>query len=63
MGVIINADSLIALSENASDSSMGRSMSYSLVNHNMYQLLINYMNEFAFIDNNNKKWLAILARN
>ena len=43
VAVIINVDSLITMSENASDSSFGRSMSYSVVNHNMYQILINYM--------------------
>ena len=48
--VMINADSLITLTENASDSSMGRSMSYSVANHNIYQILMNYMSEFAMVN-------------
>lgn len=43
VAVIINADSLIVLNESVSDSSMGRSTSYSVSDQNMYRLLLNYM--------------------
>lgn len=43
VAVIINLDSLIVLNHNASDSSMGRSESYSIADNNMYRLLSNYM--------------------
>jgi hypothetical protein len=41
--VIINLDSMIMLNENASDSNFGRSISYSIQNNNLYQILLNYM--------------------
>lgn len=43
VAVIINLDSMVMLSESASDSNMGRSLSYSIQNHNLYQILLNYM--------------------
>lgn len=43
VAVIINVDSLIVLNKSSSDSSMGRSTSYSISDQNMYRLLINYM--------------------
>ena len=49
VAVLINLDSLITISENASDSSMGRSTSYSIVNHNMFQIIMNYIKYFAKI--------------
>lgn len=49
VAVIINVDSLIVLNQSASDSSMGRSTSYSVADQNMYRLLLNYMRQFAMI--------------
>lgn len=49
VAVIINVDSLIVLNQSSSDSSMGRSTSYSVSDQNMYRLLLNYMREFAVI--------------
>lgn len=43
VAVIINVDSLIMLNKSSSDSSMGRSVSYSIADQNMYRLLVNYM--------------------
>ena len=45
--VIINVDSMIMLNESVSDSNFGRNSSYSIQNFNIYQILINYMKEFA----------------
>lgn len=63
VAVIINVDSLIMISENASDSNFGRSTSYSVVNHNMYQILLNYMSEFAKVDSKSSKWISIICKN
>lgn len=63
VAVIINVDSLIMISENASDSNFGRSISYSVVNHNMYQILLNYMSEFAKVDQRSSKWIGIICKN
>lgn len=63
VAVIINIDSLITMSENVSQSSFGNSNSYSVVNHNMYQILVNYMKEFAMVDDRNKKWISIIVKN
>ena len=60
---MINVDSLITLAQNASDSSMGRSMSYSIANHNMYQILMNYMSEFAMANQKTSKWISIIGKN
>lgn len=43
VAVMVNLDSLIILNENASDSNFGRSMSYSIQNHNLYQIIYHYM--------------------
>lgn len=61
--MIINLDSLVTISENASDSSMGRSTSYSIVNHNMYQILINYIKEFAKVSGKWGKWICVIMKN
>lgn len=63
VAVIINVDSLITMSQNASDSNFGRSMSYSVVNHNMYQILLNYMSEFAMVNDSVNKWVSIVIKN
>lgn len=49
VAVIINVDSFIVLNQSESDSSMGRSKSYSISDHNMYRMLLHYMKEFAKI--------------
>lgn len=63
VAVIINVDSLITLSQSASDSSMGRSMSYSVSDQNLYRLLINYMKVFPTVSQGKEKWMAIIAKN
>lgn len=62
VAVIINADSMILLNESASDSNFGRSMSYSIQNHNLFQILLSYMREFAMVKGNISKWMTIVAR-
>ena len=61
--VMINVDSLITLAQNASDSDMGRNMSYSIANHNIYQILMNYMSEFAMVNQKSSKWISIIGKN
>jgi hypothetical protein len=55
VAVILNVDSLIVLNESSSDSSMGRSTSYSVSDQNMYRLLLNYMKGFAAIRKEKKE--------
>jgi hypothetical protein len=54
VAVVINLDSLIIMNKNSSDSSMGRSTSYSLADLNMYRFLLNYMNTFPMMVKNDK---------
>ena len=61
--VIIDVDSLITLTQSASDSSMGRSMSYSIANHNIYRILMNYMSKFAMVNQQTSKWICIIGKN
>jgi len=42
---------------------MGRSVSYSIVNHNMYQIIINYIKEFAKVEKNLGKWICVIMKN
>lgn len=42
---------------------MGRSLSYSIVNHNMYQILANYMKGFAQVMKGTSRWLCVIAKN
>lgn len=60
--VILNLDSMIMLNENASDSNFGRSMSYSIQNHNLYQILLSYMRDFAIINGRRRRWMTIIAK-
>ena len=62
VAVIINLDSMVMLSESASDSNMGRSLSYSIQNHNLYQILLNYMREFAIINGKISRWMTVIAK-
>jgi hypothetical protein len=62
VAVILNLDSMIMLNENASDSNFGRSMSYSIQNHNLYQILLSYMRDFATINGRRRRWMTIIAR-
>jgi hypothetical protein len=47
--VIIDFDSLITMSQNVSESSMGRSTSYSIPNMSLYRQLINFIKTFPKI--------------
>lgn len=47
--VIIDFDSLITMSQNVSDSSMGRSTSYSISSMNLYRQLIDFIKTFPKI--------------
>ncbi len=60
--MIIDLDSLILLNENASDSSMGRSTSYSIQNFNLYQILLSYMREFASTVGGDSRWLTMIVK-
>jgi hypothetical protein len=55
VAVIINMDSLIILNQSASDSNMGRSNSYSVADHGLYRLLLQYIKEFPVVDKATKK--------
>ena len=63
VAVILNVDSFIVVNQSASDSSMGRSNSYSVSDLNMYRLLLHYMREFASVEEGKEKWLCIIVRN
>lgn len=54
---------MISLNENASDSNFGRSMSYSIQDHKIYQILLHYMRDFAMVNGKISRWIAILAKN
>jgi hypothetical protein len=62
VAVILNLDSMIMLNENASDSNFGRSMSYSIQNHNLYQILLSYMRDFSIINGKRRRWMTIIAK-
>ena len=49
VAIIIEADSLINISKNLSESSMGPSNSFSITNHNMSQFLMSIMRSFAMV--------------
>ena len=63
VAVIINVDSFIVLNQSESDSSMGRSKSYSISDHNMYRMLLHYMKEFAKIQEGKDKWMTMIVQN
>lgn len=62
VAVIINLDSLIILNESASDSNMGRSMSYSIQNHTMYQIILSYMREFGSTGPGVSRWMTVIVK-
>jgi hypothetical protein len=37
-------------------------MSYSIQNHNLYQILLNYMREFAIISGRTSRWMTVIAK-
>jgi len=43
VAVIFNLDSLLIMNQSSSDSSMGRSVSYSLADPNMYRFILSYL--------------------
>ena len=63
VAVILNMDSLIVLNQSSSDSSMGRSNSYSVADNNLYRMLLNYMRQFAKVQKDSEKWLSIITKN
>jgi hypothetical protein len=62
VAVILNLDSLIRLNEN-SDSSIEKSISYSVQNQNLCQILLSYMRDFPIIKGRKRRWMTIIAKN
>jgi hypothetical protein len=60
--VIIDVDSMILLNENASDSNFGRSMSYSIQNFNLFQIILSYITKFSSTTAGDSRWMTMIIK-
>lgn len=52
---------MVMLNQNVSISNLGRSVSYSMQNHNIYQILKNYMLGFAMVSEKVSRWMTVIV--